>query len=731
MPLAAPTAPAARRLSLPQLPALPRPRLAVAVFSLVNYFAFTGYTPRYDEQVSKRDFRIQAVFTVIALPVVAGFVYFNLKETINVPIVSVTQSGISAPGDVAGYFAKQATSTADTAYRAVTCPCSKTSARLSDVANVSALEDSYCAELRKSTDLQGDGRALQDLLRMINDEGNSNCVADTGAFHSAIAALASDKSLFPLDDQFENRTMEFASNLQEALCGLAFGLVPPSGYFPNPKAGASFPRSGAVPSRVTQFENECHSGNDEVPFFVSSPFDYSFTEANIVQLQASRLNIFLSATIETCEKLFVLREGFLRTTVNDVKLVTPTALAPEELRREVEGLWRQALRQASLPTSAFVPGLSPSDKLAAVTDVLNPMELNPMELIADFYTLLPPATIPLDTFPFSSRLPFVRADFIKEGLKFFYFLARIPSPEGQIFPVLAGQARVIAAVDANTSIPIFQAEGRLGHSTPGWEYNSTWAPLGDDLISLLDACAQGRNISVDVHNLRPIVIEDPVLANRSSYGATMSAFNYSAACSVGDAPSDLGDRPQPVLFNVPLKCPPLLVWLGQLRANSTYFNRTSPARPLITDFPDLSNDTVKGIEAAVLKGDLSDRAALLSDLFFVDGNSVAFNVSTEAHYALCAPAVCSYTMVEEPTTIRIVLGALADYGGTASSIVMLLGSAVLYISFIAYQLKRRRARRRAAAEAAAAAAAAQQQRSAENPMAAVVVSARREDKSWK
>lgn len=206
---------------------------------------------------------------------------------------------------------------------------------------------------------------------------------------------------------------------------------------------------------------------------VPPAFDYSVTPANIVQLQASRMLNFLQSAVETCNSLFVLRQGFLRS-VRDEALVTPSALAPDNLNREIERLWRQALSRASLQTTAFVPGYSPNDRLAAFTDVENPL----VELAAanaEFKTT-PPSSIPVDTFPFSSRLPFVRADFIKGGLQYFYPLARIPGENGQVVPFLAGQARVSLATNSR-HFPIFQVIGG-GHATSGLiSENSTFAPF--------------------------------------------------------------------------------------------------------------------------------------------------------------------------------------------------------------------------------------------------------------
>lgn len=661
--------------------------MAISLFTVINYFSGVSYTPKYDEQVSTRDCRLQLVFTIVTLPVVIYFVATNLIETIGVPIVTPMQSSpFPAPSDVASLFAQQADTASDTKVQAVVCPCSQQVSKLSEVAEWVAPEDSFCSSLRSSYNLFFDDK-LNDLKLLLKDKTNENCITNYSAFLANVRQIAKNAELFASDENFETNTDKFAQALQDSLCSLAFGLAQPSAFSPN---GYAF---GGIPSRSTTFLNDCFPGavtdDDsfaEIQYLVPSAFDYSVSEANIVQIQASRMLNYLQSAIETCNSLYVLREGFLRSVRNEF-LVTPNALAPEELGREVERIWRLALTRASLPSATLVPGFSPSDKLAAFTDVANPIEL--LAESDEAFQTVPPSNIPVDAFPFSSRLPFVRADFIKGGLKFFYVLARIPSAKGPVVPILAGQARV-SVNTTSIHVPLLQVLEDFGHVTPGWTIeNSTFAPLGDDLLSLLDACATGASIFVDVHNLRPVVIEDADLANRSSYSPMFRSLNFDNTCNVGlPPPSTSSSIPQDVLFSVPLTCPPLLVRLGQLRANSSYINFTSFARP----FVDGNIESIVELFFNAFQGDLGERSALFTNLMITKG-AIAFNSSAEQHYTLCAPAVCSYTLIEPPTTPKIINNALANYGGTASSIIMLLGSAVLYLSFISYQLKRRKEKR--------------------------------------
>ena len=688
------------------------PRWALSLFSLMNYYSYVGFIPGYETQIAKRDFRVQLFFTIATLPIVAWLVTVNLVETLGVPIVTPTTTGAYPGSDViaglfggsdgaAGLFGAVASVTS------LSCPCTQQAVPLKRLATWTAPEDSFCAVLRASTNFS-DTRSSE-FLNLLTDDANAKCSADRAGLRAQLAQIASTSGLVANDANFQANVDELAFQMELALCDLAFGLAPPSFFFPN-----------GVPPRVTGLENVCHTPqNTERLFLGPSAFSFSNTEANAVQLTQTRLLFFLNEALATCEALHLVREGFLRS-VQRESFVALQALSVSNLKSAVERQWRQALAAASSPTASFVPGFSRQEPLAIHTEVFNSLET--LGFVSDNFQLVPAAAIPLDSFPVSSRLPFARTDSIIGGTTQFYMMAHsLPTaqPRSQanvLVPIIAGEARTVVSTNLSGAgrFPAFQAQRMFRHVTSGLDSSDDfegWVPIGDDILTLLDACASGLNISVDVHNLRGLRISDPEfenLQNPALYSPFVNSLNLSNTCSIGfpSTPFQLPPErslPQGVLFNAPLRCPPLLVWLGQLRAASTYFNSTSNNRLTFDEVDRIFNNFVDPAErdAAILQrldqGDLNDRVAVLSELMIARGG-ISFNVNTTAHYEACAPATCSYTKIEPPTVQRIVNLALANYGGTATSIIMVFGSLTLYSSFFMYQYKLWRARRREADE---------------------------------
>ncbi len=307
----------------------------------------------------------------------------------------------------------------------------------------------------------------------------------------------------------------------------------------------------------------------------------------------------------------------------------------------------------------------------------------------------------------------------------FYVSARtLPDAQPQalanvLVPVLAGEARVVLATNLSSKFPAFQALGEFRHVTSGLDsfvsFNESsdldtfpgWVPVGDDILTLLDACASGLLLSVDVHNLRGLRIRDPTfgnLQNPALFAPFINSLNLSQTCPIGFPPAPTTLLPQGVLFNAPLRCPPLLTWLGKLRAQSSYFNSSSNNRLTFDNFTAAFGNITDPAQrkAAILRrlvqGDLDDRAAVLSELMISKTNGKTCSVNATAHYETCAPATCLYTEIKRRTVLSIVNTAMTNYGGVASSIIMVFSSLTLYSSFFMYKLKIWRAQRREADE---------------------------------
>ena len=262
-----------------------------------------------------------------------------------------------------------------------------------------------------------------------------------------------------------------------------------------------------------------------------------------------------------------------------------------------------------------------------------------------------------------------------------------------------------------------------GLQTPGFVSGVTqgWLPLGGDMMTLLDACAEGVPISVDVHNARPLSMftafaysgVEGGFSNTSLYA---SPFNRARAfgndsrgfCASGGAgfspppPGAPPGTPQGILFEVPVTCPPLATWLGRLRKNSSLYNLSSPLRVTIAEwkaaFPNVSAENPNGIPAsgpltqeqrnlinALRSGDLSQRAALVANLTLDRGGPkwAPWDESALKYYKECAPAACYFTersVINGPTLVDILEEAIAVFGGTLSAVVWAFGFVAFWLS---------------------------------------------------
>ncbi len=424
----------------------------------------------------------------------------------------------------------------------------------------------------------------------------------------------------------------------------------------------------------------------------------SYSPENFVQVQRSRARALYSASVSTCSTLATLRKGFL-SAAQRLPLTTNLALSPADLGRTVENIWKAELSVRASTTSSLVPGFAiTGEPLVENTEAFG------VRLLASALDMA--RVIPADTLPFSSRMPFVRADSVAGGGRFFYVLAdsaSVPLPVPREVPVFAGEARVVVNDFDNMRHPFIQTDSVFPdnqRTSPGYVpgVTSGWAPVGDDMLTILDVCSglgssAGTSLAIDVHNLRPT----SMLATRGAQFSDLDApydvmlpnpFPASPqgtpVCAMGaPAPppaTGTGPRaPHPVLFRAPLRCPPFLTWLGRLRANSTFFAANSALRFPISDYvalfpPDVPEPPFELFTPAqlevvnrFLEGDLAARAQLLTGLGAV-AQGPTFNHSPLAHYALCAPAKCTTTVVEDPTLWALALEGLGILGGTTAAV---------------------------------------------------------------
>jgi hypothetical protein len=443
------------------------------------------------------------------------------------------------------------------------------------------------------------------------------------------------------------------------------------------------------------------------------------SEASYVQLQQNRLRTLFMESVDTCISLEGARASFLAAAAN-LPLITPVALAPAGVGPAVELLFGNLLRDRASLFLQLTPGTLPSDPMNIFTGVLPSQATSTIPSGRALFEYSP------SSIPLSTRLPFVRTDTIQGSSSGAFVTTRFEpnrAAGGSGFPIpaFALQTRTRLSVPTGTEgryrfvLPQMISPGFVAGNTSGW------VPLGDDLLTLLDACFDELPISVDVHNIRPLTMfvgsqysgvaggftnnslfSPPFNEMPRLWEASREANDFCWSGGSGFSPPPPG-LPHKVLFNVPLQCPPLLKFLGAARRNSTYFNASSPLRFTIQQWASIFNVTAENpsgvlpessrtaLQRATLaqmwNGDLSDRIQLFSNLMFKRAGP-RFLHDPLAYYAQCAPAACTYTSVLPRTPESIILEGIQIWGGTTSFVIQALAVLAFWCSVLRWRAAR-------------------------------------------
>lgn len=399
---------------------------------LLNIFPWIYYDPLYEQRQRPRDITVQLLLTLVAIATAAALVVEALIVLAATADVQIEVVSSPTAARLVALFAEQLNGDV----QGLTCPCNVQSAPLSSLAQLSAPEDSFCDSVRNITDttFAVDPFLVNVLLNPANELSNPNlyCIpaASRPQFIVDATAYATAAGLFPPGERQASDFATFAIELEQAVCGLAFGMLPFSpSFFPRP-----------VPHEATEFNNSCSvvGGNNETFRFVPLNFFYSNSFETIVQLQHTRLRSLFAASTAVCSELFNQRNAFLEE-VNDLPLNTPIALPESELGTATARLYSDLLSTRGASAVSFVPGSLPDDAIARATLTLDPLAF--MQVVIQAPNFFPP-----NAYPLSSRLPFVRADFVAGGAMYFYILGRFASTADGLsepVPQLSGDARVI------------------------------------------------------------------------------------------------------------------------------------------------------------------------------------------------------------------------------------------------------------------------------------------------
>jgi hypothetical protein len=691
------------------------------VADLCNLFHFTHWDSAIADATPRVDWVTQLFFSAIAVCVGIALLSQSLELLLSQPIVTTITVPNPAPDAIAALFA-------DESVTGLSCPCSSATAPLATTTSWVAPADNFCVNLLTAADNFGsDAAATEALINALVDPRNILCIAevDKGPFIANVAALLRRADVFPEDSNFDNVAQEFAAKLESALCTAAFGTAGfqatfadesklPNGNFLNPLKPTTTMLNAQCLDDVPCDPN-CDT-DIAPPYNVLGPLAAAYGNGvTFIQMQQTRLRRLIDASIDTCGTLASLRAGFLRD-VAVLPLVTPLALRPDDLRQQAEALFFGLLEQVGAETATLVPSSSGSDPIVPLTEIVDRSLLWHLNLGNRFGSLSLRPDQNYDTtvnFPFSSRLPFVRTDYVVRGSSFYYLLSErvvTPGVEEPVFPFAAGEVNVRVNTPTPRALPYYQVRDGspwvFGHAPPGFDPLSAngSVPVGDDLLTLLDACAEGRRVTADVLNMRGISIDDDN-ANPTTWSDLNSLDpNFASLfCGTGGWSPGTGDTPLnarspalPPILSTPLTCPPLFKWFASLRANSSYARATSGARASIGEFLELfPSGTIPDIEAMTAPqiafldrsalGDITERRALLRTLFFNDSRPV-FTHDALAHYRACAPRACTYSTSKDPGLEDIALSIVGTMGGNVYAVVAVLSFVGWYASFLRQEL---------------------------------------------
>jgi len=653
-----------------------------------NIFQYT--TPDF-YVVTKRDFFFQLLGTIIAFSLLVWLDVESIKVTLNTPEVSNEIEEDPSPEFILDLFNKREAT-------AINCPCRNANPRIADFETDWTMEeDAFCSTIRStlSTDTP------QILNKFVNDilssPSNRDCIEGGkggvrfAEFLENVRNLVAGTGMFPGtrgEAQWDDATSQFANILEDSLCAYAFGTYSQENYVT------------PLDPLSSELVNECSSGRFQNEEFHLGPdaFDNSTTPANIVPLSQTRGFSLLSSSASTCSTLYTLREGF-KSSVKDTTLSFPFALNPLDLKRIIETSFNTSLAFISVRADGWVPGFNPLDTISSFTDPTN--ILAPISRITE-----PPTDITTNSFAFSSRLPFVRTDFINGAATHFYVTTEFGDPPNRFarpprIPLFAGLGRLVVFHPNTTSLPFKELEE--DRSTQGYQPNSPWVPVGDDFLTVLEACRNGYPLQLDVHNLRAVDLA-PMYRNVTAYGVPFNAsgFNRGGFCSLAagsprNLPSPLVFPPeQPKLFSLPINCPPLISFMANAQGNSTYNSLKSPVRFSIKDFlhafptvaanpstatlPPTRNELQRRLLELRNRGDTSERTDILALLMAKRG--VGFNISynIKAHYRTCNPSFCAWNVIQQRSNEEMALEAVASFGGNGAFIVSLMALIIAYLA---------------------------------------------------
>ena len=292
---------------------------------------------------------------------------------------------------------------------------------------------------------------------------------------------------------------------------------------------------------------------------------------------------------------------------------------------------------------------------------------------------------------FSSLLPLGRADFgpsvFSGGQKldfssdsgFLYFLDTTSTTGPSAKPVRivaaagAAKLRVIPKAGNSAFYPYLQQQAAA--TAPSGSNSGFYA--GNDWLTLLDACAQGDGLAVDIFSLHPV---ETILDPGESLFIPPVDFSFGGALNKTQACKQPYNPTTP-LFSVPLKkCPSSLIKLGRARRQSMLLELDSPFRislaqaalktlsleelrlmQLLNENPSLQptpqqvalgNKVIRYVVSSIqrISTDIDARTKVYRSLLIAP-DSLKSSIDPLSYYELCAPKTCTWMETSRPTLL--------------------------------------------------------------------------------
>ena len=430
-----------------------------------------------------------------------------------------------------------------------------------------------------------------------------------------------------------------------------------------PTTSVGFTRSIKVNRKVDDFELRVCGSKGLLPYRFSPD-----KSKNFPFLQAERGFVYQKSLGATIGKLLMFA-GQLRDSSKAATFVTQSAVSPAELQQLVETVWDDEYEKAGALSSNLVPGYFAGEEQIFETGYAS---ANSNSYTASAAALSESSNL------FSAPIPFGRADFGPSS--FYSFLKAEDTTDGFFYVtsrydydyyslsetvVSAGHAKLRVAPSTFESFASYPWKG-------GFNMKSTY--IGNDFISLLDACAKNESLYVDLYSWHPTGTPGA----SADYNAVATSLNETKCCAM--FPAYFPTSPNPFL-TVPVACPAPLVQLGKKRLASklaapkfnshlrpsfetlvlsqlSTFERAAASRiaNIISNLPDPNSYIASTDDAPFVQkvqsftsaayntsnpSDFKDRASVLKTLL-IDPDTVRVTADPKKYYAACAPVQCTW-----------------------------------------------------------------------------------------